>query len=160
MATVYSDVTLSKTISDDDGIRQYKSLKLGSREVFIEGLKLVKVLTPSIGTAIDQLQNTDDIFGDISHTYGAAMQHLMDNIEPEHFAELCDKLLGKLFVNDKEVDYSTHFDKYPQDFIDVIWWLGDTTFRPFLLKNAIVQSLMSKMTDQKMGEKLKNFVSL
>lgn len=166
MSTKYSKKIISKLIDDEDGPRKYQANKLGAYEVSLEGFKIIKAMTPSAGVGIDAIIGTE---GDIAflgetNTVSGMFQLLAENLTPEHYTELVDKLLGSLMFNGEDIeDWSDHFDEYPQDFLEVLAWLGKETFTDFFVKSTILKPLIGKikmMVLPKIKESLGNVMKL
>ena len=147
----YSNTIITKMVTGVDGTeRLYKARKLSARTAALEGFKLIKAITPSIGAGIDSLSaksQRESLFEDgYDHTFGAMLQLLSENITDEHFESLSDKLMGSLMLGDEEIkDLDEHFDKYQGDFIELLTWLGKETFVNFIMENATLVSLMNKL---------------
>ncbi|BAV80943.1 hypothetical protein [Vibrio phage RYC] len=154
--SIYSDTPMKPLVIEGEMDRVYKGARLTGRAILKEGMKLLKVLLPSIGTAIDQLTGNADNEYAMPTTMGAAFQLLHENLEEEHFDDLCDKLLGQLTCNGKEVT-AEHWDKYPQDLVDVLAWAGKENFKDFLMESTIIKSkleVLSKAMPQKLKEQI------
>lgn len=146
----YSKKVITKTISDDNKIRKYQANKLGAMEVSLEGFKLLKALTPSIGVGIDEARNNELSILDSTQTVSWMLQLLSDNLKESHYMELVDKLLGSLVFNGEAIeDWSDHFDDYEEDFLEVLIWLFKDTFYGFFMKSTILKPLVQVMEEMK-----------
>ncbi len=158
MATTrYSKTVIKHVIEDGDDTRVYSIFKLGAEEILTIGLSLSKTLLPALGTGVDYFRNEKnaDMYGEMPHTFGAALDHLCSNLVLEDYIVLADKVLGNMLVNSKPIDsWAEHFDEYPQDLLEVLAWGVKENVSPFFLKNSMFQSLMPTL--QTMIEKLKN----
>lgn len=145
MAKSYSKNTLKPlTIEQGEELRVYKGFKLNSLEVMKEGFKILKALMPSLGTGIDQLSNDDGFSA--PNTFGAMFQLLNENLTEEQFTVLVDKLLGSLICNSETIeDWVEHFDKYPQDLIEVISWTGKENFHDFFMESTMLRSKLKSL---------------
>lgn len=147
----YSQNIISKLVKGSDGTeRLYKARKMSARTAALEGFKIIKAVTPSVGAGLDSMaakHNREALFEDgYDHTFGAMLQLLSENITDEHFEDLTGKLLGSLMLGDKEIeDLDEHFDKYAGDFIELLLWLGKENFANFILGNATLVSSMNRL---------------
>lgn len=163
MANNYSKNTLKPlTIEGTSGdIRVYKGFKLNARQVMIEGYKMLKAVMPSLGTGIDQMANADDI--NPANTFGAMFQLLNENLTEEQFTGLVDKLLGSLLCNgDLIEDWVEHFDKYPQDLIEVIGHTGKENFYDFFMESTMIRSKIKglvQLMEPKVLEKMQSLLN-
>jgi hypothetical protein len=162
----YSSNIISKIIKSEDGSEKvYKAQKMSSMTVVKEGFRLIKAITPSIGTGIDSLvsqQNQDDLFQDQqSHTFGAMFQLLSENISDEHFEDLVTKVMGSLRLGDDVItDLDTHFDTHSGDFIEVLSWLLKENFVNFIMGSGTLVSSIDKLLalmSPKMKDVVENF---
>ena len=161
----YSSNIISKIIKDKDGNEKlYKAQKMSSMQIVLEGFRILKVITPSIGTGIDSLaakQNQEDIFSDQkSHTFGAMFQLLSENISDEHFEELVAKAMGSLRLGDDIIsDLDAHFDIHSGDFIEILTWLLKENFLNFIMESGTLVASIDKMLallSPKMKEVIEN----
>lgn len=147
----YAATIISKLVTGTDGTeRLYKARKMSARTAALEGFKIIKAVTPSVGAGLDSMaakHNREALFEDgYDHTFGAMLQLLSENITDEHFEDLTTKLLGSLMIGDKEIDdLDEHFDKYAGDFIELVMWLAKENFANFILGNATLVSSMNKL---------------
>lgn len=148
--------------------REYRILKIGAMGVAKEGFKLISAIMPSIGTGFDAIQHKNGQDSDIfdqeqSHTCGAMLQLLSENISDEHFIDLAEKLMGRMYVNGVEVkDLDDHFDEFNGDFLDILSWIFMENFRNFITESDMLASLMTKLIsllNPSQLETLKNFKS-
>lgn len=147
----YSNTIISKLIKGTDGSeRLYKARKMSARTAALEGFKIIKAVTPSVGAGLDSMaakHNRESLFEDgYDHTFGAMLQLLSENITDEHFEDLTNKLLGSLMLGEDEIkDLDEHFDKYAGDLIEVLLWLGKENFANFIMGNATLVSSMNTL---------------
>ena len=151
--SIYSKKSITKNI---DG-RRYELKKLGAKEVSIESFKIVKAVTPSIGVGFDSMQG-NSIF-DITSTTASALQFLSDNLTVEHYTELVDKLLGSLRVDDVSVgEWDEHFDEYPEDFLEIVFWSFKENFFSFFMNSTILKPWISKAKEMVLPQ-MKNLMN-
>lgn len=144
--------TINKMIKGADGsTRFYTARKMGAANVALEGFKLLKAITPSLGAGADALKANSDReeqFEDgQAHTFGAMLQLLSENISDEHFMSLVEKVTGSLYLGDEPIkDIWAHFDEFEGDFMDVLIWLVRENFTNFIMGSGTVVSLIEKIT--------------
>lgn len=146
----YSKKIVTKRIIDEDKgeERKYQASKLGAMEVSLEGFKIIRALAPSAGIGADKLieEGGDIEFMGSSQTISLMLTVLSENLTPEHYTILVDKLLGSLVFNGKEVeDWSEHFDEYPGDLLEVLSWLGKETFYDFFIQSTMMKYWVQKI---------------
>ncbi|AUR92158.1 hypothetical protein NVP1170O_045 [Vibrio phage 1.170.O._10N.261.52.C3] len=142
----YSKVFLPKiVIEDGDSERVYKARRLSSRGVMTEGFKILQVLLPSIGIAVDAATSKEEF--EMPQTFSAAFQLLNENMDEEQFTELVDKIMGSVTCNGEEIgeDWDEHFDEYPQDFLEVVGKMGVETFKGFFMGSTMLTSKLKKL---------------
>ena len=146
------DGVITKSIKTKEGnFREYTAHKMGAISVAREGFKLISALTPSLGAGIDSLKANHDREENYeegqSHTFGAMLQLLSENITEDHFEDLVMKLMGSIYCNDEKIkDLDDHFDKYSGDFIDILVWLFKENFGNFIMESDIVVSLIERIS--------------
>jgi hypothetical protein len=157
MSNIYSKVQLKPlTITDGDDIRIYKGFKLNARNVAEEGFKLLKAVSPALGAGIDSFMKSEEF--DVPQTFMQIFQMLNMNLEPEHFLELCDKTMGSMLCNGELVeDWCEHFDKYPQDHLEVMAWAGKENFHDFFMRSGMVASKL-KWIKEKIPQEVKSLL--
>jgi hypothetical protein len=150
MSTRYSKKIITRTIIDESAgeSRKYTANKLSAKEVSVEGFKLLRAVMPSFGAAIDAFSEGDSEFLPTTNKFSEILFFLSENLTDEHFSNLEDKLLGSLIVDDKElgVEWSDHFDDHPQDFLEILGWLGEENFKSFFMESTIIAPLQKRIT--------------
>lgn len=142
--SIYSKKVVEKKIED----RVYKIKKLGARQASIEGFRIIKAITPSLGVGMDSLKG-NSIF-EMTSTTASAFQFLSDNLEIDHYSDLVDKLLGSMEVNGVPVqDWSDHFDEedHEGDFLEILFWAFKESLYGFFTKSTILKPWISKVKE-------------
>lgn len=165
-----SKQTITKVITrQDETATVYKARPLSGLSVSAEGVKLLKVLTPSIGAGIDSLVGKDADIMQLdgnSYTLTTMFTMLSDNLTDEHFIDLQDKLLGSLIVDDKAIeDPDDHFSEGNiEDLMEVLMWLFKENFYNFFMGSSTlrtqIQSLMGAMSPDLKGTLKKSWDAL
>lgn len=125
-----------------------------------EGFKLAKALAPALGAGADAMAHEskaqEEFLETRANTFGSILLMLSESIGDDHFYDLQEKLLGSLHFGDSEVkDLDEHFNKYPEDFIEVLVWLFKENFTSFFIGSSMFHSLKEKVTSL-LSPKLKN----
>jgi hypothetical protein len=148
--TRYSGKIISKVITGANGEeRLYKARKISAFPLAREGFKLLKVFAPMLGTGADSMvskQRLEDEFIEAdTNTFGNMMTMLDAHLDPDHFMDLVEKLMGSLMLGDKQItDFDDHFDNYNGDFLEVVCWLMVENFKGFFMESAMIRSLIEK----------------
>lgn len=153
MSIRYNKKVISKIIKGADGEeRLYKARKMATYEIMKEGFKLISVLAPAGGSAVDAIMEKgerEEHFMEVSsNLFGKMLTMLTAHVTPEHFDDLSRKLLGSLMVKDKEMDIDDiedHFDEYNGDYLEVLLWLFTENFKDFLWGNAMIRTTIEKI---------------
>ena len=150
--------TITKVVTRQDGTATvYKARPLSALSTSVEGMKLLKVLTPSLGAGIDSLVGKDSSVMQLdgnSYTLTTMFTMFSENLTDEHFIDIQDKLLGSLIVDDKEVEnVDDHFSEGNiEDLMEVLMWLFKENFYSFFMGSALLRtriaSLMEAMSPQ------------
>lgn len=141
---------VSKLIKkEDDSEILYKAKPMSALSVSVEGMKLLKVLSPSLGAGIDSMVGKDTSMMQLdgnSYTLTTMFTMFSENLTDEHFIDLQDKLLGSLIIDGKEVaDVDAHFDDHMEDLIEVLTWLFKENFWDFIMRSAILRTKIASL---------------
>lgn len=161
MSIKYSGTVITKFITGSNGEeRLYKASKMRAPTITKEGFRLLKAFAPAFGAGVDSLatkaQNEEDFLPNQSSTYSGIFFALSESLGDDHFEDLEQKLMGSLYFGDTLLtEDSDHFDKHPEDYLDILVWLFKENFITFFSVSPIVQSMKDKMLGL-MSPKLKD----
>lgn len=159
--TRYSTKIITKVIETEDGeVRKYQANKLGAEVIAKEWFKILPIITPMMGALGDSAIEEKEYGIPSQHKLQAAMLSLSSELDEEHFADLQEKLLGKLMFNGKDLEHwGEHFDSHTEDYLDVLVWLIKENFYDFFTSSRMIQPFVKKMKESilpTLNEKMQN----
>ncbi len=142
---IYSrDNRAKKSIED----RTYVLKKWSVRSTMLEGKRIGLAIAPSLTTIADmKLAKSQDVLSEldeqeqVSFILTAAITQLAGNFSDELFQETIDKLLSGISMDGDVIeDWSDHFDKYPEDFMEILVWSIKENVWDFFMKQRMFRS--------------------
>ncbi|MCP4320557.1 MAG: hypothetical protein GY787_01600, partial [Alteromonadales bacterium] len=124
---IYSrDNRAKKSIED----RTYVLKKWSTVSTMFEGKRIGLAIAPSLTTIADmKLAKSQDVLSEldeqeqVSFILTAAITQLAGNFSDELFHDTVNKLLSGISMDGDVIeDWSAHFDKYPEDFMEILVW--------------------------------------
>lgn len=85
------------------------------------GTKLIEVLGPSIGAAVDGMAKADYIMPDESTFWSEITMHLSQSLKSFKLSELAEVVLYEVYCNSQRVDVNEHFTGALGDFYKVFF---------------------------------------